>query len=87
VRKTGSPLVATSANRSGKPPLRAGGRILGELGGEVDLILDAGRLPFRQPSTVVLLRPAQAVILRRGEGYKQLERLLGKIGVSMEHGG
>lgn len=87
VRRTGTPLVATSANRSGNPPLRSEHQVIREFGGEVDLILDAGRLPFRQPSTVVLFRPAEAVILRRGEGYNKLERLLNKIGVNVKHGG
>lgn len=87
VRKTGTPLVATSANRSGKLPLRSGHQAVREFGAEVDLILDAGRLPFRRPSTLVLFRPAEAVILRRGEGYNKLERCLNKIGVNLKHGG
>ncbi len=87
VRKTGTPLVATSANRSGKPPLRLGREAVREFREEVDLILDAGRLPFRLPSSVVEFRSTEAVILRRGEGYKQLERFLNRIGVPIQHGG
>jgi L-threonylcarbamoyladenylate synthase len=63
----GSPLVSTSANRSGEPytgdPTVL--RSLFEPG--VDLFLDAGELPERPPSTVVDLTTSPFRLLRAGE--------------------
>ena len=47
------PLTGTSANRSGAPPARTAREVEQAFGGEVDLIVDAGRTPGGLPSTVV----------------------------------
>ena len=65
----GKPVTATSANRSGKLPERSIGKILAQLGGNVegiDLVVDAGELPERRPSTVVDLSGIEPVIVREG---------------------
>lgn len=87
VKKVGAPLVATSANRSGKPPLRSGGAAARAFGGEVDLILDGGKLPLSAVSTVVEFQPEAAVIWRRGAGYKKLMQFLLRLGVTVRRGG
>jgi len=47
------PITGTSANISRKPPHYTVKQVLKDLNGSVDLILDAGRLPRRKPSTIV----------------------------------
>ena len=87
VRKAGTPLVATSANRSGKPPLRSGRAAIREFAEEVDLILEAGKLPLSAVSTVAEFNPEEAIIWRRGAGYKKLMQYLSKLGVPVRVGG
>jgi tRNA A37 threonylcarbamoyladenosine synthetase subunit TsaC/SUA5/YrdC/protein-tyrosine-phosphatase len=58
------PVLATSANEPGKPPLRDPTEIA-KLPG-VDAVLDAGVLPERPPSTVVKLLPCGVQVLREG---------------------
>ena len=87
VRKAGAPLVATSANRSGQPPLRSGRAAIRKFAKEVDLILDRGTLPLSAVSTVVEFRAAEAIIWRRGAGYKRLMQYLSKLGVPVRERG
>ena len=87
VKKVGAPLVATSANRTGKPPLRSGRAAVRPFGAEVDLILDAGKLPLSAVSTVVEFRPEEAIVWRKGAGYKKLMQQLDRLGVPVRDGG
>lgn len=71
-RQLGRPIVATSANRSGKPPCfsaRAACEALFpravQLGVPLDTI-DFGTLPRRRPSTIVDARGITPIILRSG---------------------
>lgn len=86
VKNAGSPLVATSANRSGKAPFRSGRAALREFQNEVDLILDGGALPLGEVSTVAEFNRTEAVVWRKGAGYKKLVRRLEKLGVRIRHG-
>ena len=64
----GRPLTATSANRSGEPPLVDPGEVadwLGTAGGEV-LVVDSGRLPGGLPSTMVAWRGGGPAVVRPG---------------------
>jgi len=45
-------LVSTSANRSGRPPLRQGRAVLAEFGDDIDLILDEPVGTAMEPSTI-----------------------------------
>lgn len=63
---SGGVIVSTSANRSGGPPPTTAGEAAEALGGEVDLILDGGRTPLGEPSTVVDLSGEEVWILRKG---------------------
>lgn len=87
VKKTGAPLVATSANRTGKPPLRSGQEAIAEFPDEADLILDSGKLPLSAVSTVVEFLPEEAIIWRKGAGYKKLMQQLYRLGVPVRDGG
>ncbi len=51
-RKLGKPITATSANISGNKPIYKISEIKKTFMGKVDLIIDAGSLPKRKPSTV-----------------------------------
>jgi L-threonylcarbamoyladenylate synthase len=69
VRALGKPFTATSANRAQNPVLLSVDEILSQLGGtakEIDLVVDAGMLPLRPPSTVVSLANPAPMFLRIG---------------------
>ncbi|HXF49149.1 MAG TPA: L-threonylcarbamoyladenylate synthase [Verrucomicrobiae bacterium] len=87
VKKTGAPLVATSANRTGKPPLFSGRAVIAEFRDEADLILDSGKLPLSAVSTVVEFLPEEAIVWRKGAGYKKLMQQLYRLGVPVRDGG
>ncbi len=62
-----APVVATSANAPGQPPLRDPAQIARM---DVDAVLDGGVLPRRPASTVVRLLPAGLEVLRMGQVAK-----------------
>ena len=65
----GKPFTATSANKSTQQPQRSIENILLQVGLEarlIDLIIDAGELPERSPSSVVDVASGRAVLLREG---------------------
>ncbi len=67
IRAFGGPITATSANRAGAEPMRLVDDILSQLGSGadyVDLVIDAGELPVREPSTVIDLTHDHPLILR-----------------------
>lgn len=68
-RYAGAPLIATSANRSGGKTPYSVAAVRQELRGaaQPDLIVDAGRLPKRKPSTIVKVDGrGRMVVLRQG---------------------
>jgi L-threonylcarbamoyladenylate synthase len=65
----GKPLTATSANVSGEAPSIDAEKVAGQFNKEFyrpDLILDAGKLKFSEPSTVLDLAAAEPKIIRIG---------------------
>ena len=60
------PLAVTSANKSGDPVACTALDVLEGLGGSIDLILDGGRTPGGEPSTVVDCTQASPRVLRDG---------------------
>lgn len=66
--RLGRPLTATSANRSGEPPVLDPDLLVDLLRGSPATIVDAGRLPGGPPSTIVAPRGGRLAILRPG-GY------------------
>jgi L-threonylcarbamoyladenylate synthase len=73
------PLLQTSANLSGHPPLTSVSQILVQLGRKVDLIVDAGTVKKGKPSTVLDVCGSQPKTLRIGSVSRQrVERILQK---------
>ena len=72
----GTPLTATSANRSGEPPVLEPSGLESLAASEPVLILDGGVLAGGEPSTIVRLDAGTLVVLRLGAiGAGELARL------------
>jgi tRNA threonylcarbamoyl adenosine modification protein (Sua5/YciO/YrdC/YwlC family) len=65
IRAVGSPLTATSANLSGRPPALTAAEVELQLGGALDGIVDGGRAPRIRPSTILDLT-GRCRIVREG---------------------
>jgi L-threonylcarbamoyladenylate synthase len=66
IRAFGAPVATTSANRSGEPSARTAEEAKGQLGTEVDLIIDGGPSPVGRESTVLDLTTSPPRVLRAG---------------------
>ena len=66
LRRLGSPLTASSANRSGEPPILDPSHLVAILEDRLALIIDGGVLPGGPPSTLVTWADGRPRILRRG---------------------
>jgi L-threonylcarbamoyladenylate synthase len=62
----GSPITATSANRSGQPPAVTAGEVEAALGDALDLVLDGGAVPGGNPSTIVDASGSAPRLVRAG---------------------
>jgi L-threonylcarbamoyladenylate synthase len=65
----GRPITATSANRSGAGECYAGADVRASFRGRrhaPDLLLDAGRIPKRPPSTIVAMERGKMTVVRQG---------------------
>lgn len=71
IRLSRVPVVASSANISGKTPPRSGRDVSGSLAGKIDIILDAGKTDIGVESTVVDLTISPPRILREGAISKE----------------
>ena len=60
------PIVSTSANLSGAPPVRDVRALEAAFGEAVDLFVDAGTLPISAPSTIVDVSGDVPRIVREG---------------------
>ena len=68
-REFGRPYTTTSANLAGIQPERSSEKIITQLGEHanlVDLVIDAGELPERLPSTIVDVSNGEVSVLREG---------------------
>lgn len=63
---TDAPVVASSANRAGQPAPHDATLAAGELGEQVDLLIDGGRCRYAKPSTIVKLAGHAMTMLREG---------------------
>lgn len=80
VKAFGKPLATTSANRSGKPESTEPARVFALFNGEIDVLLDGGKLRKALPSTVVAVSEGEVRVLRRGRIAKQeLEKVVPEI--------
>jgi L-threonylcarbamoyladenylate synthase len=66
ITATGSPLVAPSANRSGRPSPTSAEHVASDLGESIDAVLDGGVCDVGLESTVIGLVPGRVVIFRPG---------------------
>ncbi|MBI3318881.1 MAG: threonylcarbamoyl-AMP synthase [Candidatus Omnitrophica bacterium] len=70
------PVVAPSANLSGRPPPRKAEEVLEGLQDKIDLLLDAGPTPLGGESTVLDLSGREPRILRPGALRAEIEGIL-----------
>nr|WP_320131398.1 L-threonylcarbamoyladenylate synthase [uncultured Holophaga sp.] len=66
-RLTGEPILTTSANLEGQPPLLSAWEIQEELGHALDLVVDCG-LPIGEHSTILDLTGDEPLVQREGSG-------------------
>lgn len=71
VERFAGPVTATSANRSGHPPVHSIKALMNQLNDEqkamIDLVVDIGELPRNKPSTVVDMTSDGLTVLREGD--------------------
>ncbi len=80
IRAAGVPIAAPSANRFGHTSPTTAEHVWEDLGGRIDLILDAGPTPVGVESTVLDVTQQPPVILRPGGLTKEeLEAVLGQV--------
>ena len=70
-------LVGTSANLSGQPPATTAEEVLDQIGDQVELVLDGGKVPLGVASTVIDLTAPKLSLLREGPvGREEILRAL-----------
>lgn len=80
ISKSGVPVVAPSANLSGRTPPREAAEVLKDFDGKIDLILDGGPAEMGVESTVVDMTAFPYKILREGAVLKnELDRIAANI--------
>ncbi len=62
IARLNQPIIATSANMSGRPTCRSGIEVFGEMDGRVDLVLDGGVCEGQGASTVDITEPEWKMI-------------------------
>lgn len=78
IKESGVPVVAPSANISGQEPPTRPGDVLKQLGGKIDLLLDAGPTDVGIESTVIDMTVSPPGILREGAiSREKLSKVLG----------
>jgi L-threonylcarbamoyladenylate synthase len=76
LRDFAGPVVAPSANRSGHVSPTTAEHVLGDLGGQIDLIIDGGATPVGVESTIVACLDAPTLLRPGGVPREDIERLL-----------
>ena len=59
-------LIGTSANRTGRKPPETAEEAVRQIGSEVDVVLDGGKVPLGTPSMVVDLTAETPIVIREG---------------------
>ena len=72
LQRTNNPVVAPSANITGRPPAVQADQVLGQLSDKIDLLLDAGPCKYKKSSTVVKIGKKGLSVLRNGF-YSQID--------------
>lgn len=65
-RASDFPITATSANLSGRPPAQEPEEVADYFGDDIDLIVDCGKAPGGNPSTIIDVTATPARVLREG---------------------
>ena len=71
IEGTGAPLIGTSANLSGQPSARTAEEVTRQIGPEIDLIIDGGKVEGGVESTVIDVTLKNPLILRQGAISKE----------------
>ncbi len=80
IKSVGVPLVAPSANISGKPSPTRAKDVLEDLKGKIELIIDGGKTSIGIESTVIDMTVMPPIILRPGVvTLEAIEKLIGKV--------
>ncbi len=66
IRKSGKPIAAPSANKSGRPSPLTAAEVYEDLDGRVDMIIDGGIATFGVESTVIMFKGDGIIVLRPG---------------------
>jgi L-threonylcarbamoyladenylate synthase len=83
IKKAGVPIAAPSANTSGKPSPTAAQHVIDDLAGQIDMIIDAGKVEVGVESTILDVTTTPPTLLRPGGiGVEKLERIVGTIKIS-----
>jgi L-threonylcarbamoyladenylate synthase len=78
IERTGRPLIATSANKSGTPTICSGIELFAVMDGQIDLVLEAGLCNGPGPTTVDITEPYWKVIREGAISEKEIaDRLRG----------
>ncbi|MBE3562843.1 MAG: threonylcarbamoyl-AMP synthase [Hydrogenibacillus schlegelii] len=78
IRAAGAPIVAPSANRSGRPSPTTAAHVLEDLAGRIDAVVDGGPADIGLESTVLDVTRRPAIVLRPGAvTVEMLEAVLG----------
>ncbi|MFA5159881.1 MAG: L-threonylcarbamoyladenylate synthase [Candidatus Omnitrophota bacterium] len=79
IQEVGEPLIATSANGSGKPSSHTAHQVAEQLQGAFDQLIDGGKTELMLDSTVMDLTGKMPVILRKGAQGADVEKAVEKI--------
>lgn len=84
IRRSGLPIAAPSANRSGKPSPVYASEVEEDIGDRAEMIIDGGPSFFGVESTVIMFRGDEIMILRPGAfSAEEISRIFGmKVSVS-----
>jgi L-threonylcarbamoyladenylate synthase len=77
IKYLGNPIIGTSANISGGQSAFTADEVRRQLGNQVDFILDGGRTPGSNESTIIDITGVEPVILRHGiVPQRDIERVI-----------
>jgi len=79
IQEVGEPLIATSANGSGKPSSHTAHQVVEQLRGAFDQLIDGGKTELMLDSTVVDLTGEIPIVLRKGAHGADVEKAVEKI--------
>ena len=82
LRRVG-PVTGTSANRTAQPPAQTAQAVEAAIGGEIELIIDAGPTPGGLPSTVVDATGAVRILREGALGRARIDAALRAGGFSL----